>query len=267
MRDTLAVVLFVLLLRVPFLNVAIQGDDVNYLGAAQYAQINPVHPTHHRFVFQGDWVSMRGHPHPPLNGWFQAALLALTGDIREPVYHGAYILFSLIAALSALAIARRFTAHPLLATLLTLSVPAYVIQGTSLESDLPFLAFWLLSIALFVSERLLLASVAMVFAAMSAFQAVLLVPVLGAWLWFHRRGWRAGWLTLLVVPVALGGWQLFERLTGEALPAQQLLTYFRQYGLQTLANKARNAAGLSVHLVWMMFPATLLLAVRWRKWR
>jgi hypothetical protein len=267
LRDTLAVILFVLLLRVPFLNTAIQGDDVNYLGAAQYAQINPAHPTHHRFVFQGDWVSMRGHPHPPLNVWFQAALLAVTGDIREPVYHGAYIVFSLIAALSALSIARRFTAQPLLATLLTLSVPAFVIQGTSLESDLPFLAFWLLSIAMFLAQRLPLAAVAMVCAAMSAFQSVLLVPVLGAWLWLHRRDWRAGWLTLLVVPATLGGWQLFERLTSEALPAQQLLTYFRQYGLQTLANKARNAAALSVHLLWMMFPATLVLAVRGRRWR
>lgn len=265
MQDTLAVLIFILLLRVPFLHAPIQGDDVNYLGAAQYAQINPAHPTHHRFVFQGDWVSMRGHPHPPLNVWFQAGLLALTGEIREPVYHGAYILFSLIAALSALSIARRFTAHPLLATLLALSVPAFVIQGTSLESDVPFLAFWLLSIALFLSERLWLAAVAMALAAMSAFQAVLLVPVLGGYLWFQRRDWRAGWLTLLAVPATLGGWQLFERLTSEALPAQQLVTYFRQYGLQTLANKARNAAALSVHLVWMMFPATLLL-VRRRQW-
>lgn len=266
MRDTLAVLVFVLLLRVPFLNTPIQGDDVNYLGAAQYAQINPAHPTHHRFVFQGDWVSMRGHPHPPLNVWFQAGLLALTGEIREPVYHGAYILLSLIAALSALSIARRFTVHPLLATLLALSVPAFVIQGTSLESDVPFLAFWLLSIALFLSERLWLAAVAMALAAMSAFQAVLLVPVLGGYLWFQRRDWRAGWLTLLAVPATLGGWQLFERLTSEALPAQQLVAYFRQYGLQTLANKARNAAALSVHLVWMMFPATLLLAARRRQW-
>ncbi|MCS7025100.1 MAG: hypothetical protein NZV14_09885 [Bryobacteraceae bacterium] len=266
MRDRLAVVAFVVLLRAPFLNVAIQGDDGNYLGAAQYAQIDPWHPTRYRFVFQGDWVSMRGHPHPPLNVWFQAGLLALAGDIREPLFHGAYLAFSLLAGLAALSITRRFSAHPLLAALLTLSVPAFVIQGTSLESDLPFFAFWLLSVAWFLAGRALLASVAMALAAMTAFQAALLAPILGVWLWTERRSWRAGWMALAVIPGVLGSWQWFESSTGGGLPAQQLLTYFQQYGLQTLLNKTRNAVALSVHLVWMLFPATVLLALSWRRW-
>lgn len=265
MRDTLAVVLFVLLLRVPFLNQAIQGDDVNYLNAAQYAQINPLHPQHARFVFQGAKVTMQGHPHPPLNAWFLAALLAVTKDIREVPYHAAYILFSLIAALAALSLARRFSARPLLATLLFLATPAFVVNGNSLESDLPFVAFWLAVIALFVkgvdegSGRWLAASVAvMPLAAMAAFQSVLLTPLLGLYLWQKRREWHAAWAAVLVVPLALVSWEVFEKLTSDALPAQVLAGYFSKYGLQTLANKGRNAVALTVHLGWVVFPVLAL---------
>lgn len=252
------VVAAVLLLRLPFLNHAIQGDDVNYLAAAQHAQIDPAHPTHVRFAFQGEMVTMQGHPHPPLNAWFQAALLAAVGEIREPLYHSAYLGFSLIAALAMWSLARRFSPNPLGATLLFAVTPAFVINGTSLESDLPFLAFWLAAIALFLRAGdggpLLPAVLAMGLAAMAAFQAVLLVPLLALYLWQERRDWRAGWLALLMVPATLAGWQLFERVSSEQLPAQVLAGYFQTYGLQTLGNKLRNAAALGAHLGWMVFP-------------
>ncbi|MBI3678834.1 MAG: glycosyltransferase family 39 protein [Acidobacteria bacterium] len=265
MRDTLAVIAFVVLLRVPFLNQAIQGDDVNYLAAAQHAQIDPLHPTHARFLFQGDIVTMQGHPHPPLNAWFLAALLALAGDVREPVYHAAYIPFSILAALSVLSLARRFTSRPLLATFLFTATPAFVVNGTSLESDLPFLALWLAVTACFVkaadqgSRKWLAAAAALMpLAAISAFQSIVLVPVLAAFLWRQRRQWKPGWLALAVIPAVLGGWQLFEKMTAGQLPAQFLAGYFTTYALQTLANKLRNAAALVGHLGWLVFPVLAL---------
>jgi len=68
----------------------------------------------------------------------------------QPVMLLGTFLFSLIAAFSALSLARKFSPHPLAATLLFLATPAFVINGNSLESDLPFTAFWLLAVALFV---------------------------------------------------------------------------------------------------------------------
>jgi len=79
----LLVLAVVLLLRAPFLNQAIQGDDINYLAAAQHAQIDPAHPLNMKYVFLGELVDMEGHPHPPLNAWFLGLLLALFGDIRR----------------------------------------------------------------------------------------------------------------------------------------------------------------------------------------
>src|ERR1017187_4507746 len=105
MDTRLALVLaVVLLIRLPFLNQAIQGDDVHYL-------------------FLGDRVDLRGFPHPPFNAWFLALLLAVTGDIREVPFHAAYILFSVVAALAMWSLAKRFSPHPLWATLLFVAVP------------------------------------------------------------------------------------------------------------------------------------------------
>ena len=187
------VVLAVLLIRLPFLNQAIQGDDVYYLAAAQHAQLDPLHPNHTRYVFMGKMVDMQGHPHPPFNAWYLAALLAVTKEIREIPFHAAYILFSLIAALSMLSIARRFTGKPLLATLLFIAVPPFFVNGNSLESDLPFLAFWMLAIAAYLSDRPWMAAGAAVVAALCAYQAILLTPILffAPAPFKRRRNWAA----------------------------------------------------------------------------
>src|SRR6202451_4719705 len=122
-----------------------QGDDILYLPEAEHAQIEPLHPKHTEYVFMGRSIDMRGQSHPPLDAWFLALLLALNKDVSEIPFHAAYILFSLIAAFSALVLARRFSPHPLLATLLFLTTPAFVINGTSLESNGPLVALWLLA--------------------------------------------------------------------------------------------------------------------------
>lgn len=268
-RGLAAVLIFVVLLRLPLLDQAVQGDDVYYLAGAQHAQINPFHPNHARYVFLGEIVSMQGHPHPPLNAWWLGALLALTGDVYEPVFHAAYLVFSLMAAAAVWSLARRFTRRPLAAALLALSTPAFVVNGASLEADLPFAAFWLAATALFVraaderSGRLLAASAAaMAAAALAAYQAVVLIAVLAVYLWLRARDWKAAWVTLLVPAATLGAWQLFERLSTGALPAAVLAGFFQTYGLQSLPRKLANAAALTAHLAWLVFPLLAAAAFR-----
>ena len=43
------------------------------------------------------------------------------------------------------------------------------------------------------------------------------------------------------IPVALAAYELWERATSGAMPAQVLTGYFSTYGLQRLENKVRNA--------------------------
>src|SRR4051812_27104990 len=100
--------MLLVLLRVPLWNQAVQGDDVYYFAGAEHAQIDPIHPGHTSYIFLGNEVDMRGHPHPPLNAWILGALLAVFGDIREVPFHAVYTLFSVIAAMGMLALAKRF---------------------------------------------------------------------------------------------------------------------------------------------------------------
>lgn len=251
----------VLLIRLPFLNQAIQGDDVYYLAGAEHAQVDPLHPNDVRYIFMGDPVDLRGHPHPPFNAWFLGLLLAAVGDIREVPFHAAYILFSVIAALAMWSLAKRFSPHPLWATLLFLAVPAFVINGNSLESDLPLLAFWMAAVACFIAGKRAPAIIAMVLASFSGYQAVFLTPVLAAYVWLYSRKDRTAWALTLVPPASILGWQLFERFSSGALPATVLSGYMSSYGLQALANKLRSAAALTVHACFLVFPALLPGAV------
>ena len=102
----------VLLLRLPFLNQAIQGDDHIYLAEAEHALIDPLHPNNLRYVFLGNDVDLRGHSHPPVNAWLLAGLLLAFGDVKEVPFHAAYIVFSLIAVWAVWSLARRFTERP-----------------------------------------------------------------------------------------------------------------------------------------------------------
>jgi hypothetical protein len=274
-RPLLLVLAVVLLIRLPFLDQAIQGDDPNYLSGAEHAQIDPLHPTHARYLFLGQEVTMQGHSHPPFNLWFLGGVLALVGDIREIPFHAAYILFSVVAALGMWSLARRFSPRPLLATLLFLAAPAFVVNGNSFEADVPFLALWIASIALFVGAvdarsvaRLALSGLAMALAGLAAYQAVLLIPILGIYLWTtKRRGWLPAWAALLAPVAALGLWQVFERVSSGSAPAAVLAGYFQSYGFHRLSAKALNAAALTGHTAWLICPVLVVLAFKpTQKW-
>jgi hypothetical protein len=268
-RGLLLVLAIVLLLRLPFLNQAIQGDDDTYLAEASHALIEPLHPAHTTYVFQGVAVDLRGHPHPPLNAWILAGLLAVFGEVKEVPFHAAYIVFSLIAAGAMWSLARRFSPQPLWATLLFLAVPAFVVNGNSLETDLPFLAFWLAAVALFCAGRIGFASLAMAFAAMTSYQAVFLTPILAVYLWQRRPAARSAWAVLFTPLAVVAAWQIFERLSTGALPAAVLTGYFATYGFQALSLKFQNAAALAIHLCFLLFPALIpaTAVLAWRKRR
>jgi hypothetical protein len=91
--------------------------------------------------------------------------------------------------------------------------------------------------------------------------------VLGAYVWIRRPRWRAAALAALTPVAVIAAWQLWERLTTGTLPATVLQSYFESYGWQRWAHKVRNAAALTVHLGWIVFPALAVAAFfRMSKW-
>jgi hypothetical protein len=276
-KQILLIVAVVLALRLPFLNQPIQGDDPYYLYGAEHAQIDPLHPHEARYFFQGDLVDMRGLPHPPLNAWALAAILAVFGSVREAPFHAVYIAWSLIAAIAMLSLARRFCDRPVIATLLFVAVPAFVVNGNSFEADVPFLAMWMAAIALFVKavdddSRWSLWGSALfgALAGLAAYQSILLTPVLALFLIERRRvsksGGMAAWMVVLAAPAALAGWQLFELAIGGTLPAAMLAGYMKSYGLEASSNKLRSAAALIGHAGWIVSPL-IVVFLKGPKWR
>ena len=263
-RQWLLVMAFALLLRIPFLDQAVQGDDDIYLTVASHALIDPLHPTHTGYVFRGVPVDLRGHPHPPLNSWVLAGLIAAFGDVKEVPFHAFYILFTLIAAASMLSMAKRFSPRPMWAALLFLAVPAFVVNGNSFETDLPFLAFWMAAIALFVAGHPLWSALPMALAVMTSYQTVFLIPILAVYVWMHHRRDALRWAVILTPAVVAGGWQLFERLSSGALPAEVLSGYLAEY--RSWSTIFANALMLFIHSWWIVFPlltaGAVLCAVR-----
>jgi hypothetical protein len=127
------------------------------------------------------------------------------------------------------------------------------------------------SIALFLSGRTVLAAFAMAAAAMMAYQALFLIPILFLWdrppgLSAGRQARRPVLLTPLIVFV---GWQLFTRLTTGTMPAGKLAEYFSTYALQAIQHKLQNALMLFIHSWWIVFPALVpaTAALAWKRRR
>jgi 4-amino-4-deoxy-L-arabinose transferase-like glycosyltransferase len=230
--------------------------------------VDPLHPLHTHYAFLGEMVDMRGHPHGPLNAWVLGSLIAVFGGVREAPFHAAYIVFSLMAALATLALARRFAPERALwAALLFIAVPAFVVNGNSFESDLVFLAFWMAAIACFVRAAdtrgagwLAASAAAAALAALDAFQAGMLTPILGLYLWLRHRRWVAGWLAALAAPVTILAWQFWEWAGGGVLPAAVLFGYMQSGALQSAGRKLASAAALTAHAGWIVCPALVALA-------
>ncbi len=261
-RSLLLIVGLVVLVRLPFLNQPVLGDDDIYLTEAAHALVEPLHPNHTGYVFMGETVDLRGHSHPPLNAWVLAGLLAVFGEVKEIPFHAAYLFFSLIAAWAMWALAGRFSPRPVWAALLFVAVPVFLVNGNSLESDLPFLAFWMASIALF-ERHPAWSCFSMVLAAMTAYQAIFLTPILAVYVWLYHRRTVARWLAVLVPPLTIASWQLFERLSTGAMGAQQLAAYLPRFNF---FNPGARAA-LFIHSWFLIFPVLVpgALIPAWRR--
>jgi hypothetical protein len=274
-RDLLILFAAVLLLRLPFLNEAIQGDESTFLASAAHAQIDPLHPNHTHYIFTPKEVDvdLRGGSHMPINAWVLAGLVALFGEVREVPFHSAYIVFSLLAAIAMYSLARRFSPQPLWATLLFLAVPAFAVNGDSLEADVPHVAFWLCGTAAFVLAAearairwLGVSAFFLACAVLTAMQALAAIPILLAFVWIYARDWKPAWIAAFSPVFALAAWEVFERISSGTFPFAMTSAYVHQQEWDDFSLHAVSEAHLLVQLWFIVFPL-LFAAGLWAAWR
>jgi hypothetical protein len=274
-RDLLILLAAVLLLRLPFLNQAVQGDESTFLAAAAHAQVDPLHPNHTHYIFtpvEKD-VDLQGGSHLPMNAWTLGGLIAIFGEVREVPFHAAYIVFSLLAVVGMYSLARRFSPHPLWAALLFLAVPACVVNGGSFEADFPHEAFFLCGMACLITAAdgrrlkwLCGSAFFLACAALTVSQAQLAVPILLVSVWLFARDWMPAWVTAFTPCLARAGWEIFERITSGVFPSVLTARYVSEQHWDTVALRLLNGAGLLMQFWFIVFPPLLAMGI-WAAWR
>jgi 4-amino-4-deoxy-L-arabinose transferase-like glycosyltransferase len=148
----IAVVLFVCV--APFLKKAIHTDDVLFVRAAQWIQKHPINFFGSQITW---WTSSTpmwvANLNPPLFSYFLAAVGTVLGW-SEIALHLGGIAVAIATALGIYSLAERWCERPLLATLVAIVTPAFLVSSTTLMCDIMALGFWVW--AVFLWDRALM---------------------------------------------------------------------------------------------------------------
>jgi 4-amino-4-deoxy-L-arabinose transferase-like glycosyltransferase len=145
-RTVIAAVLLVCL--GPFLNQAVQTDDALFVWTAQWIQKHPVDFFGSRvnwwFTALPMWLA---NYNPPLFPYFLAAVATVFGWSDLAMHLGCLVL-ALTAAMGIHALAQTCCQRPLLATLIAILTPAFLVSSTTLMCDVPMLTCWIWAMVL-----------------------------------------------------------------------------------------------------------------------
>jgi hypothetical protein len=206
-------VLFVIAADLPFVNQAFHMDDGIYLLMARNIQQKPWFPQDVPLLFEGlRGGDLASTEHPwPFTSYF-LALCALIGGYSERCLHLGFLVFPMILAASMWSISAGLTRHPVLATLTLLALPVVCVLSHTLMADIPLLALWLCSVALFrrgaTSGRLAWAwggAAVGALASLVTLSGLCLIPLLALYCLLRRK--RAALVPALAAPaIVLGFW-------------------------------------------------------------
>lgn len=175
----------VIVLTVPFINQPFNQDDRDFVEFARASAIDITKLRLEDYTYAGRYFRIFRNPHAPLLTTYLGMPLKMGVAESEALFHGMYLIFPLIGAFSMYYLARRFTGHPLFATLLLLFTPGFLVLSHTLMDNLPGLSLALAAASVFIAGvdrddgRLLAASgIVMMLAAATAYQTLSLVPAL-----------------------------------------------------------------------------------------
>ena len=230
----------------PFLNKAFHIDDPLFLWIAHQVSQHPADP----YGFSVNWyVSAKPMfsvmQNPALNAYYIALAASFLGW-SELAMHGAFLLPAVAAVLGTFFLAQRLSGSPLLAALLMLFTPVFLISATTVMCDVWLLALWVWSVDCWLRglERhnywlLLLASLLAATAALTKYFGVSLVPLLAVYTLVQNRRLTSR-LLFLLIPVAVIG--IYEAMT-KAKYGQGLFSNAMIYPWQATAQAEKQLSG------------------------
>src|SRR6266513_3258435 len=230
----------------PFLNKAFHIDDPLFLWIAHQVSQHPADP----YGFSVNWyVSAKQMfsvmQNPPLNAYYMALAASFFGW-SELAMHGAFLVPGVAAVLGTFFLALRLSGSPLLAALLMLFTPVFLVSSTTVMCDVWLLALWVWSVTCWLRglERhnywlLLLASLLAAAAALTKYFGISLVPLLAVYTLVQNRRLTSR-LLFLLIPVAVIG--IYEVMT-KAKYGQGLFSNAMIYPWQATAKAEKQMSG------------------------
>ena len=245
-RDAFFAIIAVIAALAPFLNKAFHIDDPLFLWIAHQISQHPADP----YGFFVNWyVSAKPMfsvmQNPPLNAYYMALAAGFLGW-SELTMHGAFLVPAVAAVLGTFFLAQRLSGSPLLAALLMLFTPVFLVSATTVMCDVWLLALWVWSVNCWLRglERhdywlLLLASLLAAAAALTKYFGVSLVPLLAVYTLVQNRRLTSR-LLFLLIPVAVIG--IYEAMT-KAKYGQGLFSSAMIYPWQATAKAKKQMLG------------------------
>ena len=212
-------------LLLPFINVAFHIDDPLFIWVADHIRRDPANPYAFTVNWYGTDMAMSDvTKNPPLASYY-IALAALVVGWNEVGLHLAFMLPALAVAVGMYLIAGRMCAHPLLAALVGLLTPVFLVSSLTVMSDMMMLAFWVFAVRAWMEgvetkrhRWFVLAAVLIAFAALSKYFGAMLIPLLLVYSIASERRLRI-WMLYTLIPIAVLAWYQWvtARLYGHGL--------------------------------------------------
>ena len=206
-RSLLILTLLTLACLVAFIGKAFHIDDPLFVWCARHIQSHP-------FNFYGFKVNWDGREapmaammqNPPLAAYYMAAAGALVGW-NESTLHGWFLLPPLALVAGTWFLARKLCAHPMVAALVTVTAPVFLLSSTSVMCDTMMMALWVWAVVFWMGglgqdcpARLGAAAFLVAACGLTKYFGLSLLPLLLVYTLMEKR--RAGiWLAWLGVPV------------------------------------------------------------------
>ena len=196
-----------IILLAPFATKAFHIDDPLFIWAAKHIQSHPENP----YGFYVNWYDAKMRmwevtKNPPLTCYY-IAFIAFIFGWSEAALHIAFLIPVIAAVLGTYFLARRLCSRPLLAGIMALGMPVFLISGTTIMSDMMMLAFWIWAVVLWMRglekndhKTLFLSSVLIAMSALTKYFGMSLLLLLPFYTVMKQR--KAGsWLIYLAIPI------------------------------------------------------------------
>lgn len=214
-RSRLIVFLFPLLLSGPFLTRAYFVDDSYFVEIATWLKDHPTRP----YDFRADDAGPQNKGweddgfvrmvNPLAHHYFLALLLKFGGE-REWLLRLGCVLLNSVAGLFLFALARRWTNHPFLATLLVQSTPAVWLTAHSLLIDSTLFFYFIGALYFYVRATetgsvpsAVASGIMMGMAAVTKYPALVLLPLTAGWLLLRWKKLDNRWRFVIPWGIAL----------------------------------------------------------------